>query len=153
MPSLARSVVRVLASVVVLGLALVFVETTAANGEGTWSSRQMIDQGAGGFAVVLTSVSCPSASFCVAVDNAGNALTYNGSSWSSPSNIDGSSSINSVSCPSASFCIAVDNAGNALTYNGSSWSSPRTSTAVPPSTRCPARVRAPVSPWTTTAAP
>jgi hypothetical protein len=39
---------------------------------------------------ILTSVSCPSADFCVAVDGEGNALTYNGSSWSSPSDIDGS---------------------------------------------------------------
>ncbi len=124
MPGPVRSLVRVLASVVVLSLALVFIETTAANGAGTWGGPVRIDQSADGFGNVLTSVSCPSAGFCVAVDNAGNAVTYNGSSWSSPSNIDGSSSINSVSCPSATFCVAVDNAGNALTYNGSSWSSP-----------------------------
>ena len=34
------------------------------------------------------SVSCPTASFCAAVDGSGNALTYNGSSWSSPDSID-----------------------------------------------------------------
>jgi hypothetical protein len=37
-------------------------------------------------------VSCPSASFCAAVDGHGNALTYNGSSWSSPSDIGGPTS-------------------------------------------------------------
>ena len=36
----------------------------------------------------LSSVSCPSASFCVAVDAGGNALTFNGSSWSAPAKID-----------------------------------------------------------------
>jgi len=70
-------------------------------------------------------VSCPSTSFCVAVDEKGNALTYNGSAWSAPSAIDGSNgNLSSVSCASASFCVAVDVAGNARTYNGSAWSSP-----------------------------
>ena len=36
----------------------------------------------------LTSVSCPTASFCGAVDEVGNVLTYNGSSWSSPEDVD-----------------------------------------------------------------
>jgi hypothetical protein len=72
----------------------------------------------------LTSVSCPSASFCVAVDNLGYALIYNGGSWSAPIDIDGANSLVSVSCPSASFCLAVDSTNNALTYNGSSWSAP-----------------------------
>ena len=85
-----------------------------------WSPGTSIDAGAGG----LTSVSCPSASFCVAVDGSGNVLTYNGSSWSVPKSIDaGGGGLTSVSCPSASFCAAVDNDGNVLTYNGTSWSS------------------------------
>ncbi len=51
-------------------------------------------------------VSCAMASFCVAVDENGNALTYNGSSWSSDSTPGGW--LTSVSCPTASFCAAVD---------------------------------------------
>ena len=37
---------------------------------------------------VLSSVSCPTASFCAAADSSGNAFIYDGSSWSSPDSID-----------------------------------------------------------------
>ncbi len=82
----------------------------------------------------LTHVSCASSSFCVAVDSAGNAFVYNGSSWSAPDAIAPgnracgpktcSQYLDSVSCPSSSFCVAVSTEGNAFTYNGSSWSAP-----------------------------
>ena len=93
----------------------------------SWSSPLSIDSSGGS----LLSVSCPSASFCVAVDYPGNALTWNGNSWSSPVSVDPynpttglGGALTSVSCPSASFCAAVDGFGNALTWNGSSWSNP-----------------------------
>jgi uncharacterized Fe-S cluster protein YjdI len=72
----------------------------------------------------LWSVSCPTASFCAAVDRFGGALTYNGTSWSPPDQIDPGHWLYSVSCATASFCVAVDFGGNFLTYNGTSWSSP-----------------------------
>jgi hypothetical protein len=59
------------------------------------------------------------------VDEEGNALTYDGSSWSVPVNINGSQGenwLNSVSCPKTSFCVAVGADGTVLTYKGSSWS-------------------------------
>jgi RHS repeat-associated protein len=71
---------------------------------------------------VIESVSCPTSTFCIAVDNAGNRLKYNGTSWGAATNIDGTHVIDSVSCPTSTFCEAVDNVGNALTYNGSGWS-------------------------------
>ncbi|MCL4448765.1 MAG: IPT/TIG domain-containing protein [Actinobacteria bacterium] len=77
----------------------------------------------------LNSVSCVSASFCVAVDYYGNALIYNGTSWSLPTDIDGIIEPTSVSCVSASFCVAVDWEGNAITYNGTSWTSTRIDTS------------------------
>ncbi len=100
-----------------------------------WSSGTLIDPSGSS----LESVSCPTASFCVAVDDAGNALTYDGSSWSSPEAIDASSSLSSVSCPTASFCAAVDQVGRALTYNGSSWSPPNSIDTgnTPTSVSCP----------------
>ena len=101
-----------------LSLTLVFVEANVASAGGTWSAPTNIDSHS------PLSVSCPSASFCVAVDNNGNAIKYNGSPWSAVSDIDTVQNVSSVSCPSASFCVAVDDSGNALTYNGSSWSSP-----------------------------
>jgi len=52
-----------------------------------WSQGKLIDplHGGGGG---LNSVSCPTASFCITVDRMGDFLTYNGSSWSSPDEID-----------------------------------------------------------------
>lgn len=85
----------------------------------SWSSPAPIDAGSD-----LGSVSCPSSSFCVAVDEAGKAVTYNASTWSAPATIDAGHELSSVSCPSASFCVAVDRQGYALTFNGSSWSAP-----------------------------
>lgn len=73
----------------------------------------------------LTSLSCPTSTFCAAVDSSGHALTGQlGSSQSSTADIDGSNALVSVSCPSSSFCMAVDAAGNAMTYNQGSWSAP-----------------------------
>ncbi|MCL5445891.1 MAG: hypothetical protein M1350_00485, partial [Actinobacteria bacterium] len=46
-------------------------------------------------------------SFCIGVDSEGNALTWNGSSWSSQ-DIDGTNNLVSVSCPSVFGCMAVD---------------------------------------------
>ena len=63
-----------------------------------------------------TSVSCPTTSFCAAVDLKGNALTYHSGTWSPPENVTGPC-LSSVSCTTATFCIAVDGGGNALTYS------------------------------------
>ncbi|MGO9150725.1 MAG: Ig-like domain-containing protein [Acidimicrobiales bacterium] len=70
----------------------------------------------------LTSVSCVAGStWCVAVDNAGNALYFDGTGWSQPDPIDTGTSLNSVSCASGTFCVAADSDGDVLTYDGSSW--------------------------------
>lgn len=53
----------------------------------------------------------------MAIDRNGNALSYNGTSWSPPLSID-SVYIRSVSCQSSRFCMAGDVSGNALKYNG-----------------------------------
>lgn len=79
----------------------------------------------------INSISCPTSSLCVAVDNVGNYLY-----WASPSaynnwthaNIDSTNSINSVTCTSSTVCVAVDNKGNYLYTNnmsssGATWSS------------------------------
>ena len=70
-------------------------------------------------------VSCPSNLFCMATTTFGDAVTYDGTAWSTPTSIESSSFAPiSVSCPSSSFCAAVDHDGNALNYNGTSWTSP-----------------------------
>jgi hypothetical protein len=133
MPGPIRRLVYVLASVAVLSPALMVVAATAASARGTWSAPSDIDGSR-----TFESVSCPSATFCIAVDSTGYASNYNGSSWSSLSDIDEGESqfLQQVSCPSAKFCVAVDETGEALTYNGSSWSSPSVISPLP-SVSCP----------------
>jgi hypothetical protein len=61
-------------------------------------------------------VSCASSSLCVAVEGTA-VLTFDGSSWSKPVEIDNPAvdgSLRSVSCPSVSFCVANDRAGNVM---------------------------------------
>jgi hypothetical protein len=76
----------------------------------------------------LTSVSCPTATFCVAVDAKGYATILHGTSWSTPQSIDANATSNfndalgTVSCASTTFCVAGDNLDDVYTYNGSSWS-------------------------------
>ena len=70
-------------------------------------------------------VSCPASNFCAAVDGGdGNVITFNGSTWSAPVNIDSQAAksvsgpvlifLMSVSCPAAMFCVAGDSIGNAF---------------------------------------
>jgi hypothetical protein len=96
----------------------VLIVPSAAFASAQWSAPMSVDS------APVVSVSCPSASFCVAVDVNGNTVTFNGSSWSAPASIDGTNVLSSVSCPSAAFCAAVDVNGNTVNYNGSSWSAP-----------------------------
>ena len=69
---------------------------------------------------ILLGVSCPTANFCVAVDDGGHAVVYNGTSWSAPVVID-QQQLNAVSCSSPQFCVAVDQKGGTVTWDGSSW--------------------------------
>jgi hypothetical protein len=85
----------------------------------TWSIPVSVDPGK-----TLESVSCPSKAFCAAVDDVGNAVTYDGAHWAAPAQIDPGVVLTGVSCPSKVFCVAVDKAGNAVTYDGTSWSTP-----------------------------
>ena len=83
-----------------------------------WSAPTDID--ASNF---LKSVSCASASFCMAVDLQGNALAWDGnlSFGTHPVFPSQFAFFYDVSCPSASFCMAVES-NNAFVWNGTSWS-------------------------------
>jgi hypothetical protein len=89
-------------------------------------------------------VSCPSRSFCAAIGNphslsgTADALTFNGTGWSTPVPFDNGRAIDetcansmispclALSCPRRSFCIAADNLDHAVVWNGRSWSRPAT---------------------------
>jgi hypothetical protein len=70
----------------------------------------------------IGSVSCPTASFCVAVGSDGSEAEWNGSSWSAFRSIDPNlvnkgqpmGGLEAVSCPTADFCAAVFADGNAV---------------------------------------
>jgi hypothetical protein len=62
----------------------------------------------------VTAISCATASVCIAVDNAGNAIGGRPGSWSID-DIDGRNALAGVSCPSVSLCVAVDSKGNVVT--------------------------------------
>ena len=64
-----------------------------------WSAPTQIDPVDGR----PTSISCVSSSFCIGVDDAGNALNWNGTSWSISAAIDPEAYLSSVSCVSSSF--------------------------------------------------
>jgi hypothetical protein len=79
----------------------------------SWGAPLSVDSGTliDGDPAGITGMSCPSASLCVAVDNAGNVLASTspttGEPWSltaaDPGNV-----FSAVSCPSVSLCVAVD---------------------------------------------
>jgi hypothetical protein len=70
----------------------------------------------------LTSVGCSSETFCMAVDDAGSAMTWSGATWSAPT-ATGLSSLSGVSC-AATICMAVSNIGDAVEYSDGAWGKP-----------------------------
>ncbi len=74
----------------------------------------------------LSAVSCPSMTFCAAVDIHGNVLTWDGDVWTAPAPVDpDGKGLTDVSCSSDTFCVAVDTAGDAVRWNGEVWSAPQ----------------------------
>jgi hypothetical protein len=73
-------------------------------------------------------VSCATATFCVAVDELGNAFTFDGSAWSKATALDPgwSAAMDAVSCPTTTFCVAIDAAGHEYMFSGGSWTAPVT---------------------------
>jgi hypothetical protein len=88
-----------------------------------WGAATHLDHSQGG--EDPTSVSCPSARFCLAVLQSGYAAIYDGTKWSQPARASSSAGEpDSVSCPTVSFCMAVDaRDSSAFLFNGSTWSS------------------------------
>lgn len=86
----------------------------------SWSTQTEIDSAD----PATGQVSCASPEFCAAVDANGNAMIFNGQSWSSPDPIDPGvvEPLATVSCPTASFCTAMDGYGQAFSYTHGTWS-------------------------------
>ena len=74
--------------------------------------------------------------FCAAVDHTGNAVTYNGKTWTTPHSVDPHSEFLAVACASATFYVAtgghvrgIGGVASAAMYNGTTWMSLTGSTA------------------------
>jgi hypothetical protein len=89
-----------------------------------WSDPELVDSDLDG-APGAGYVSCASKTFCLVVDEGGNAVIFNGTGWSTPAAVTGAvGGLAGVSCPNSGFCTAVDGSGNAFTFNGKAWSAP-----------------------------
>jgi hypothetical protein len=97
-----------------------------------WSAPTLVDhQAPFGNPPILESVSCPSASLCVAVDHDGNVVTSTdptggAGTWTAV-NIE-ATFLTHVTCPSTSLCVATDWVGNIWTSTdptggASAWTS------------------------------
>jgi serine/threonine protein kinase len=92
----------------------------------SWSAPAVIDthgpvpRGDQAFPDSLLAISCPTTSFCAAVDASGYVMTFDGTSWSAPQEV-APSILGDVSCPTTAFCVAVDATGDVVTYSGSAW--------------------------------
>ncbi|CAN7230216.1 hypothetical protein LJR027_000769 [Terrabacter sp. LjRoot27] len=70
-------------------------------------------------------VSCPTTTWCMAVDLSGRAMTFNGSTWTAPKvvfpRVDGQNpDVRAVSCPTTTFCLAVSASGYGV-YRSGTW--------------------------------
>jgi hypothetical protein len=81
-----------------------------------WSAPVHVDT-----AGAITSVSCPAATFCAAVDSARNMLTSNPANSTWPVTGTDVATPSSVSCGSASFCALGDSGGGTVSYSSGSW--------------------------------
>jgi hypothetical protein len=91
---------------------------------GSWSKPVQLGTGD------TYTVSCPAATFCMAVTDTGYAYRLHAGTWSSPADIypaantqpSSADAIEDLSCATPGFCVAVTGMGNALTWNGTAWS-------------------------------
>ena len=70
-------------------------------------------------------VSCPTATFCAAINSVGQASTWDGTSWSEPATVVPHAG-SGLSCPSADYCLATDTGGAAASYTHGRWNHYRT---------------------------
>ena len=119
-----RAVAVALTCAVVLTLAACGGSGGPTAAGGTWSAVVHPEPSglpAGGSSIY--GVSCPTPSFCAAVDESGAATFWDGSTWSKPAPASPDGTLNSVSCASATFCVALSSQ-LAVAWNGRTWSAP-----------------------------
>jgi hypothetical protein len=85
-----------------------------------WTATQVFGSNGGAYRA-----ECTSRTFCLALDdNTSRWSRWNGSSWSTPKAIAGTSAswpVQQYSCTSPTFCLAVDNNWGSYRFTGSTW--------------------------------
>ena len=101
---------------------MAFADSGAAmrfNGSG-WSATQVFGTNGGAY-----QARCTSRTFCLALhENANSWSRWNGSSWSTPKPIPGTTEswpVEQYTCTSPTFCLGVDNNGGTHRFTGSTW--------------------------------
>lgn len=117
---MARAAVAVAGLLACLAV-LVGLPAAAVAGPLGWSGPTSVDP-----VFSPSSVACPSASFCMAVDREGRSAAFDGMTWNQSPKIGGSGGLRAISCPSTSFCAAVSGAHDVVMYSGGSWGAPAT---------------------------
>ena len=79
----------------------------------------------------ISSVSCPTATFCMALSTDGTSYRYDGTSWSAPLPVTGPGAAATpaaadLSCGSPTFCMAVPGGNEVVRWNGISWTDAQT---------------------------
>jgi hypothetical protein len=73
----------------------------------------------------LIQVACTSTSFCASTAGSngasGNVTTFNGSTWSQPDDIDGTSALFAMACVANTYCVASDDNGYTLAFSDGTW--------------------------------
>jgi hypothetical protein len=86
--------------------------------DGQWGAPQRINPHA-----APSTISCPTVSFCLVLFTDGSYVTYDGTSFTDPIEVDGLDG-GDVSCASSDFCAVIDRDGAAATFDGNTWGDP-----------------------------
>src|ERR1700693_4863424 len=116
-----RVAMALLAFMPILGVAAAVpanaTPTRVATSTLNWTKGTTIVNPGGG----VNAVSCPTSTFCVAVDRTGAVSSFNGTKWSPPQTVDKYNDLVAISCPTVSFCMATDTVGDYIAMNNGTW--------------------------------
>jgi uncharacterized protein YceK len=97
--------------------------TTTTVAKSNWSSPVSVAHGTS-----LSTVDCPTTTFCLAVDDHGNVFRFNGATWSTAGTTGiATAGASSLSCAGPSFCtVLAEGADQVAIWNGSAFGTPTT---------------------------
>jgi len=92
---------------------------------GNNSGLQAVDETIDGHAH-LSSVSCPTSTWCMAGAYGGSVVTYNAGAWGPPTKVFTglAKDVDGLSCPTTTFCMAISYIGGYSIFSGGKWSKP-----------------------------